>query len=134
MRIVAGIVGGLVLGLAAFQAGSEPEEHARSPHWPKVRAEHLKRCPTCAACGGKDNLQVHHVQPFHLHPDLELDDANLITLCEKPGHCCHFVFGHNYNWKTWNPHVREDAARQLRRVKARQSRRKLSWIDCGAAA
>ncbi len=92
----------------------------RSSHWPAVRAAHLKRFPTCAACGAKDTLEVHHVKPFHLFPELELQDDNLITLCEKPGHSCHFVFGHNYNWKCWNPEVREDAARQFARVKARK--------------
>ena len=37
---------------------------ARSPRWPAVRGAHLKRNPTCAACGTKDKLEVHHVRPF----------------------------------------------------------------------
>jgi hypothetical protein len=53
---------------------------------------------------------VHHIAPFHLEPDLELEESNLITLCEKPGHDCHFVFGHFHDWYDFNPSVREDVA------------------------
>ena len=83
----------------------------RSSQWPRVRREHLKREPACQACRTGDKLEVHHIHPFHLRPELELDDSNLVTLCEKPGHDCHFVFGHFHNWRRWNPNVREDAAR-----------------------
>ncbi|HZZ77186.1 MAG TPA: hypothetical protein VFE62_01625 [Gemmataceae bacterium] len=91
----------------------KPELGKRSGHWPHVRASHLAANPTCAACGGKDALEVHHCKPFHLHPDLELDPTNLITLCEKPGHDCHYVFGHAGNWHGFVPTVREDAAKHL---------------------
>lgn len=84
---------------------------ARSSHWRWVRKQHLINHPRCEACGTTDKLEVHHIQPFHLHPELELDPANLITLCEKPGHDCHFVFGHFHNWKLFNPNVVEDVAR-----------------------
>lgn len=55
----------------------------RSPKWEGVRKKHLASNPTCAACGGADHLQVHHLKPFHLFPELELEPSNLITLCEK---------------------------------------------------
>lgn len=90
---------------------------ARSTHWPAIRKAHLEAHPTCAACGGKENLEVHHKKPFHLHPDLELHEANLITLCEHPGHDCHFVFGHFYDWKQFNSRVVEDAAEWLEKLK-----------------
>lgn len=54
----------------------KPHDHERSPEWPHVREEFLKACPACAACGGTEDLNVHHIQPFHLHPELELDPAN----------------------------------------------------------
>ena len=54
----------------------------RSPHWESVRNLHLKNNSVCAACGKTNNLQVHHIRPFHLFPELELDLGNLITLCE----------------------------------------------------
>lgn len=90
----------------------------RSPQWPAVRAAHLKKEPSCQACGGTDHLEVHHIAPFHVSPALELDETNLITLCEKPGHCCHFVMGHFHDWSRWNPAVRDWAARYLAAQKA----------------
>lgn len=59
-------------------------------------------------CGSKTILEVHHIRPFHLHPELELDDQNLITLCERNGHDCHFTAGHFHNWRNWNPNVVAD--------------------------
>jgi hypothetical protein len=79
----------------------------RSDRWPTVRKHHLQKEPTCQWCGGKDHLEVHHEMPFHLDPTKELDDANLITLCEKPGENCHLIHGHNGNWKTYAPDVRK---------------------------
>lgn len=78
----------------------------RSPHWRAVRASHLKNEGWCRACGGTDFLEVHHIKPFHLHPDLELVDSNLITLCENSPTDCHLVLGHLGNWKDFNPNVR----------------------------
>lgn len=88
----------------------------RSSHWPKLRAEHLKRQPTCAACGRSKSLEVHHILSFHDHPELELDPVNLLTLCEA-GPNCHLTFGHLRNWKTNNPLVVFDAALYLQRIK-----------------
>jgi hypothetical protein len=85
----------------------------RSPEWREVRDEHVRLHPFCAACGGDRKLQVHHILPFHLHPDLELDPENLLTLCERPARFCHYVFGHFHNWKAYNPNVVVDAARYL---------------------
>lgn len=81
----------------------------RSGHWPAVRKAHLKLFPVCQVCSGKKNLQVHHKRPFHLHPELELDPKNLITLCEH-GTDCHIVFGHAGDFKGYNPNVEADAA------------------------
>ena len=80
----------------------------RSSHWPKVRKEHLEREPKCAWCGGTSNLEVHHVKPFHLHPELELEQSNLITLCEERGKKCHLIHGHGGDWHKENEKVRED--------------------------
>lgn len=82
----------------------------RSPHWPEVRATWLRLHPYCDACGAKDHVEVHHKKPFHLEPSLELDPTNFITLCEKPGHDCHFVFGHFHNWSAYNKMVVADSA------------------------
>jgi len=84
----------------------------RSSKWPAVRKEFLKWNPVCAACGQADALNVHHIEPFHVRPDLELDPQNLLTLCEAgPARCnCHLLIGHSGNWKAWNPKVRQSAA------------------------
>lgn len=81
----------------------------RSSQWPTVRRNHLKANPACAVCGEAKKVQVHHKRPFHLHPELELDPTNLITLCEKPGRDCHLVFGHAGDFKGYNPSVEADA-------------------------
>lgn len=83
----------------------------RSPQWPGVRATHLASNPTCIVCGGTGGLQVHHVRPFHVHPELELDPNNLVTLCTTNGTLnCHIRFGHLDNFKNkWNPNIKVDA-------------------------
>lgn len=97
---------------AFFKAAVSPITYAlegRSPQWRKVRAQHLKDYPKCEACGGTDNLEVHHVKPFHMYPELELTPSNHITLCEQKGKLCHYFWGHlNLSWSTWNTHVRDD--------------------------
>ena len=49
----------------------------RSPHWHTVRKHYLEQHNKCAACGRTEHLQVHHIEPFHLHPDKELDINNM---------------------------------------------------------
>ena len=84
-----------------------------------MQREHLARQPVCQACGGTEALQVHHIQPFHLSPELEMVPDNLITLCEAPGRGCHFMFGHLYSWKSWNENVVKDAAIWRRKIEGR---------------
>lgn len=85
----------------------------RSREWARVRKEHVEREPTCVACGRAVDLEVHHIEPYHRRPDLELEPSNLITLCRTP---CHFVFGHLLNWKKANPLVRQDAVQYRQRM------------------
>ena len=85
---------------------------ARSAKWPSFRRKHLKRQPVCQACGCdvRDVLNAHHIKPFHLFPDLELDAANVVTLCERGAFNCHWIFGHGgKSWSDWNPTVIADA-------------------------
>jgi hypothetical protein len=49
-------------------------------------------------------LQVHHILPFHLNPQLELDPSNLITLCMGKLEC-HLIIGHGGDYKDYNPSV-----------------------------
>ena len=88
----------------------------RSPKWDNVRDDFVEKHPTCAACGGKKKLQVHHIEPFHLKPEKELDVNNLIVLCEDKKRC-HLKIGHHGSWKDFNPNVIEDAANALKSTK-----------------
>lgn len=91
--------------------GKVPLLSKRSSHWETVRKHWLEHNNECAACGVKNDLQVHHVKPFHLDPSLELNFTNFITLCEKKGGFeCHLHVGHHGNFKSENPNVREEAA------------------------
>lgn len=85
----------------------------RSPWWPTARRLHLIRFPTCAACGNRKSVEVHHLKPFHDFPEFELDPENFLTLCEDgPGGMnCHLVIGHAGNWRLINPNARGDAER-----------------------
>jgi|APGre2960657373_1045057.scaffolds.fasta_scaffold203801_2 5-methylcytosine-specific restriction protein A len=95
---------------------SPPRDSLRSPKWDGVRKKHLLTQPTCQACGKSKNVSVHHIEPFHLRPDLELDPSNLLSLCED-GPNCHLTWGHLRDWKQYNPHVVKDAALYLSRIK-----------------
>ena len=101
--------------------GKHPISVARSGKWPTVRKNHLLLHPVCEVCGSKDKLEVHHVLPFHLHPTLELDPANLITLCESGanGINCHLAVGHLGNFKSFNEHVVADAKTVSNRIQNR---------------
>lgn len=91
--------------------GRTPVGAARSSDWHAVRDAFLVEHPTCACCGGTKHLRVHHIVPFWVRQDLELDPENLIVLCEakKFGINCHLLVGHHGNWKLWNPGVRVTA-------------------------
>ena len=92
--------------------------HPRSSRWPQVRRLHLQSHPFCAACGGHEALEAHHIAPFHLNPLLELDPENLITLCRERAAVCHLRFGHGGNFKDFVPPVRELAAQALEAARA----------------
>lgn len=94
-------------------------EVQRSPEWRGVRDRFVALHPTCAACGSDAFPEVHHIKPYHLFPKLELDPANLITLCDGPYRRCHFVVGHLCDWRSWNVDAVRDAAWLLDKVRNR---------------
>lgn len=87
----------------------------RSNDWTKTRKEFLKNNNSCKACGKTTDLEVHHIEPFHINPSRELDITNLITLCSNH----HLVFGHLMDWKSWNINVVKDCAEYLDKVQNR---------------
>jgi 5-methylcytosine-specific restriction protein A len=99
----------------------------RSGKWPAVQAAHIKAHPYCAACGAKDDahtgLNVHHILPYHLYPEHELDPLNLVTLCEPKGdkwsRFCHLALGHRGDFKSFEPDIVKIAHDQFRRIQSR---------------
>jgi len=87
-----------------------PKKNKRSSHWRKVRNAYKKKHPRCACCGSKKKVEIHHIKPFHLRPDLELVKSNLISLCEsKKTLNCHIIIGHGGNYQDVNPDCIKDA-------------------------
>ena len=102
--------------------GKAPKGAKRSSKWGRVKREHLRKFPECAVCKSKKKVQVHHVIPFHVAPDLELDPTNLVTLCEnaKYGIVCHLLVGHLGNYRRTNLSVEADAAYWRQRIKGNE--------------
>lgn len=97
----------LIHAVRLLKAATRKIGEKRSSLWPTVEKHFLTANPTCAACGSSKRLNVHHKRPFHLDPALELDTANLITLCMDKD--CHLLIGHGDNFKAYNPNVEQDA-------------------------
>lgn len=93
--------------------GKAPPGTKRNPEWRKVRKKFIAKNPRCMVCDGVKKLEVHHVLPFHMFPDQELNESNLMTLCDgdpKLGiQSCHQLFGHLGRWTSFNPNAVEDA-------------------------
>jgi 5-methylcytosine-specific restriction enzyme A len=91
----------------------------RSPLWSKLRIRFIMASPFCAACGSREMLTAHHIKPFHLFPELELDPANLIVLCERKSLNCHLLFGHLMLWESFNSSVIRDAKAWKKKIAKR---------------
>jgi 5-methylcytosine-specific restriction protein A len=97
----------------------------RSLLWGETRKKHIEKQPFCQACGSTKNLQVHHIEPFHVNPSRELDPTNLITLCGKN---CHLVFGHLMDYTSWNTEFVKDAQYYFNKVRNRPYKSKKQEI------
>lgn len=96
----------------------------RSPQWRRVRNLWILENPFCAVCGYQERLNVHHIKPFHLFPELELDPTNFITLgeaCPTGNH--HLLFGHLGKWESYNADVRRMAYEMNIAIKSRPERK-----------
>jgi hypothetical protein len=74
--------------------------------------------PNCAWCG-ISGIDVHHIKPVHLFPELAADPINYISLNRKP--TCHFEKGHLKDWKKYNPDIVAEceAAKKDRTIKSK---------------
>ena len=84
---------------------------ARDKRWAKESRQFLADNPHCVVCGTTDYCVVHHVKPFHLFPELEMDWRYWRTVCETPSHNDHFAVGHLFNWSRYNQEFDELAKR-----------------------
>jgi hypothetical protein len=77
----------------------------------KAKQAYIKTHPECAICGATKGLEVHHVLPQHLYPDLACDFNNFITLHDGiTNNGCHYFFGHFGDFKNkWNLNIRQYA-------------------------
>lgn len=91
------------IGFDPFEFGHPLSTYGRSSKWNSVRKAHLLQYPKCCVSGLKTNLDVHHVKPYYLFPDLELDFDNLRTI-SRP---YHFLIGHLCNWSRYNENFDE---------------------------
>lgn len=89
--------------------GKAEKGQKRSSKWGAVRDAYLKENPACAICEKTKRVQVHHIVPFNVAPDLELDFNNLISLCVNLPTNCHLTFGHLKNFRSINPTIELDA-------------------------
>jgi hypothetical protein len=118
---------------------------ARSPHWAAVERAHKLLQPTCVCCANQvpgGSVQVHHKFPFHYaialgRPDLELDDRNLITLCEtetgSEGANHHLLVGHLADFRSSNLTVEDDALKTFHGMSSDEIRANPIWHSKVAA-
>lgn len=91
----------------------------RSSKWPALSKRFLKG-KVCAVCGAKDKLVAHHVAPVHIVPERELDETNLLPLCEGRGTVnCHIWCGHLGSWPSYNVSAVHDADYFSKKIKER---------------
>ncbi len=81
------------------------KRYSRNQNWSVVRYDHILEHPNCFICGSCRKLHVHHIVPFHINPELELDPENLMTLCAQH----HLLFGHLGWWRCTNFDILDDA-------------------------
>ena len=71
--------------------------------WQTCKREFFKLIPKeCFCCGSKKKIQVHHVKPRHLFPELTLVLRNLIVLCKD----CHLRIGHLGSYFQYNSAIK----------------------------
>lgn len=112
---------GVIKGIKDRVQGKAPRGSKRSREWPEVRNKFLESNPNCVICGGNKKIEVHHITPFHMAPELELNPENLITLCEAKrfGANCHLLFGHLGNYRSFNPDVITDSGIWSKKIESR---------------
>lgn len=80
------------------------EDPARqTTEYRKALAEYRVGHLTCEWCLQKEKLEIHHIQPVHVFPELAADTNNLVALCDA----CHLVVGHARNNQLWVSNLKD---------------------------
>ena len=72
----------------------------------KALAQYREEHPVCEITGLKP-VEVHHIKPVELFPELASDPSNFISLYRRSGH---FILGHAGNWNWYVENIRETGA------------------------
>lgn len=73
----------------------------------KAKKLYLQDNRQCVICGALVDLEVHHILPVHLVPELASDPINFVTLCDYGNKGCHLKFGHLGSFTNFNPQIQE---------------------------
>ena len=76
----------------------------RSGRWRALRNEMVREHPRCFVCGAPTTV-IHHLRPFGVDHDGELNRMNLIWYCDR----CHLFVGHLCCFRAWNTNCRNDS-------------------------
>jgi len=91
----------------------------------KAKKAYLKQFPECAICGNNKSLEVHHIVPVHIDPNIATSEKNFITLCDISNQSCHRWFGHLGDFKNkYNLQIREFAIFTRWFIESKDSTRK----------
>jgi len=73
----------------------------------KAKRLYIKDNRQCVLCGCTRNLEVHHIIPVSVCPELACEPLNFMTLCDTGNHGCHCHFGHLGAFIRFNPRLQE---------------------------
>ena len=81
-----------------------PDGQSMNFGWQKCRREFFKaiKHKECVCCRSKKKIEVHHILPRHIRPDLAVDFTNLIALCKG----CHLRIAHLGSYFTYNEAIK----------------------------
>src|SRR4051794_39139002 len=68
----------------AGMAQAKPRTDVRNTRkWQELRKRIIARDGQCAVCGSEEQLEVDHIIPYSVSPELGLDPDNLQVLCRQ---------------------------------------------------
>jgi 5-methylcytosine-specific restriction endonuclease McrA len=83
-----------------------PDGASTTWSWQRCRSAFLKIVgKQCSCCSSTKRIEVHHILPRHIRPDLSVDMTNLIALCKG----CHLRIGHLGSYYQYNETVMDVA-------------------------